>query len=294
MVLPAHGQSTEADAPAAQPLPAAVVSPAEKRSGLNLWSPERELALGQKLDQELRANTELIDDPAVTAYVAEVARRVAANSGIRLPVELRVIATAEPDSFSLPGGFLYITAGMVEETQSEAELAAVLAHEVAHISCRHATRQMTEREIMTWVSMALLFVSGPVGLGLDEAALFGLPLTQQKFSRNDETAADALSLRYLLASGYDPTAVMSLFERLASREHRRAAALQRIFLNHPLTKDRVKAVSRELEKLPAREDYVVSTSQYEELLARLRHLGFQPDARGPVLRRKTRDSDVDP
>ena len=137
MVLPARAQSTEADAPAAQPLPSAVVSPVQKRSGLNLWSPEREFALGQKLDQELRANTELIDDPAVTAYVAEVARRVAANSGIRLPVELRVIATAEPDSFSLPGGFLYITAGMVEETQSEAELAAVLAHEVAHIACRY-------------------------------------------------------------------------------------------------------------------------------------------------------------
>jgi predicted Zn-dependent protease len=266
----------------------------EKHSGLNFWSLEREFELGRKLDTTLRANAELVDDPAVAAYLGEVTRRIAGNTAIRLPIQLRVLATSEPDSFSLPGGFLYISAGMVQETESEAELAAVLAHEVAHVSCRHATRQMTEREIFSWASMALMLVGGPVGFGLNEAAFFGFPLTQQKLSRNDETEADALSLHYLVAGGYDPTAAISLFERLASREHRRGARLQRIFLNHPLTRDRLEAINREMRKLPEREDYVVSTSQYEEMQWRLSHLGFKPDTRGPVLLRKTKDSDVQP
>ena len=275
-------------------LPAAATTNREKHSGPNFWSPERELALGQQLDKALLANAELLDDPVVSRYLAEVARRVAGNSEIRLPIQLRVLATSEPTSFSLPGGFVYITAGMVQETESEAELAAVLAHEVAHESARHATRQITQREILGWATIALLFVGGPVGLGLDEAAMFGMPLTEQKLSRRDETQADALGLRYLVASGYDPTAAVSLLERLASHDHPRAARLQRIFGSQPLLRDRLQAVTREMQKLPEREDYVVSTSKYEEMVGRLRRLGFAPDSRGPVLLRKTKDSDVDP
>jgi predicted Zn-dependent protease len=276
----------------------AVLQPAalqeKKHAGPNFWSLERELALGQKIDRELLANAQLMDDPAVAGYVNEVLRRVAENSSIQLPVQLRVLATREPNSFSLPGGFLYISAGMVQETQSEAELATVLAHEVAHVSCRHATKQMSEREILSWASMALLFVGGPAGLAVNEAAFFGMPLAQQKLSRRDEMEADALGLRYLVSGGYDPTAAVALFERLASREHLRGERVQRIFLNHPLTKDRLAAITREMNKLPEREDYVVSTSQYEEMRVRLNRLGFAPDSRGPLLLRKTKDSDVEP
>lgn len=300
-ILPARGQTagpqTPPPAPPADarssPLPGATPVP-EKHSGLNFWSLEREFRLGQQMDRQLLANAVLLDDPVVTRYLVEVAQRVAGNSAVRLPVQLRVVASEEPNSFSLPGGFLYITAGMVQETQSEAELAAVLAHEVAHVACRHATKQMSERELLNWVAMAMMFVSGPVGLAVNEAAFFSMPLAQQKLSRRDETEADALGLRYMEATGYDPTAAVSLFERMASRERRRGPRVQRIFLSHPLTTDRLKAINREMNKLPGREDYVLSTSQYEEMAARLNRLGFVPDTRGPLLLRKTKDSDAEP
>ncbi|HUK52421.1 MAG TPA: M48 family metalloprotease [Candidatus Binatia bacterium] len=291
----ARGDRNPAEAPAELAMPTlAEVATRDKPSGLNLWSPEREFALGQQLDRQLLASTQLVDDPAVSAYVSQVARRVAGTSSARVPVQVRVIASNEPNSFSLPGGFVYISAGMVQETESEAELAAVLAHEVAHVSCRHATREMTERQILTWFSMVLMFVGGPAGLALNEAAFFGVPLAEQKISRKDEVEADAVGLRYLLAGGYDPTAAVSLFERMASHERLRGPRIQRIFLSHPLTRDRLAAINREMNKLPEREDYVVSTSQYEGIMARLKRLGFVPDSKGPTLLRRTREADVEP
>ena len=272
-------------------------SPAHEKSvkkGMNFWSPEQEQQMGKQIDGQMLSQVQLLDDPVVTGYLEDVTARIARSSDVEVPVILRVVSSSQPDSFSLPGGYIYITVGMVRETRSEAELAAILSHEVAHIACRHATRQMTKRQLVSLLAIPLMFVSGPVGFAVGEGLSLAYPLTLLKFSRNAETEADAVGLRYMEASGYDPAAAVSLFERLASADSTRHAALRRLFSTHPITSDRLAAATKTIEKLPPREEYVVDTSRYEEAITRLNRLGFNHDPAKPALIRRTGRDDSQP
>jgi len=250
--------------------------------------------MGRQLDEQLLSQVLLLDDPLVTSYLEELTARIARNSDVEVPVVLRVVSSSQPDSFSLPGGYVYITVGMVQETRSEAELAAVLSHEVAHIACRHATRQMTKRQLMTLLSIPLMFVSGPIGFAIGEGLSFAYPFALLKFSRNAESEADATGLRYLQASGYDPNASISLFERLASGDNARMPGLRKLFSTHPITKDRLAAVTKVIATLPARDEYVVNSSRYEEAVARIRRLGYTHDPGIPALIRRTDTAPPEP
>jgi len=250
--------------------------------------------MGKHMDGEMLSQVQLLEDPVVTGYLEDVTARIARNSNVQVPVVLRVVASSQPDSFSLPGGYIYITAGMVRETRSEAELAAVLSHEVAHIACRHATRQMTKRQMMGLLAIPLMFVGGPVGFAIGEGLSLAYPLTMLKFSRSAESEADAEGLRYMAASGYDPAASISLFERLASGENARMPGLRKLFSTHPITRDRLAAAVRVIDKLPPRDEYVVDTSRYDEALTRLSRLGFNHDPALPALVRRTGRADSEP
>lgn len=278
-------------APAAVP---AGNSHSTRKGGLNFWSPERELEMGKQLDGQMLQQVQLLDDPVITGYLEEIAARIARNSDLEVPVVLRVVESSAPDSFSLPGGFIYITLGMVGETRSEAELAAVISHEVAHIACRHATRQMTRQQMFGLLSIPLMFVGGPVGFAVGEGFTLAYPLTILKFSRNAESEADAVGVGYLSASGYDPNAVVSLFERIASQESQHMVGLRRLFSTHPITKNRVAAVARTIAKLPPNDEYVVSTSRYDEVIVRLARLGYSRDPGIPALIRKTGRHEAEP
>jgi predicted Zn-dependent protease len=258
----------------------------KKRGGLNFYSPERELELGDQLSRDLEASLHLMEDPLVVSYVSEVAERIARQSETRLPVRVRVIDSSVLDAYSLPGGYLYITTGMLLETGSEAELAVILSHEIAHVACRHATRQMTRGQLMNYFSMMLLFVSGPVGMALQQGVSVAFPLSFLKFTRGAELEADTVGLSYMYASGYDPAAAIAFFERVESRQKEKHPGIVRIFSTHPVTKDRLAAISRVLGSLPERDDYVVSTSRHDEVIAYLAQSGATPDSAVPVLRKK--------
>jgi len=274
-------------------LPTVVVPPPAQKSvkkGVNFWSPEQEIAMGKQIDGQMLSQVQLLDDPVVTAYLDDLTARIARSSDVEVPVVLRVVSSSQPDSFSLPGGYVYITVGMVRETRSEAELAAILSHEVAHIACRHATKQMTKRQLLSMIAVPLMFVGGPIGFALGEGFSLAYPLTLLKFSRNAESEADAVGLRYMEAAGYDPAASVSLFERLASADSSRMPGLKRLFSTHPITSDRLAAAAKSIEKMPARDEYVVDTSRYEEAITRLSRLGFNSDPAKPALIRRTGDA----
>lgn len=277
---PADLKSLPAEAAPAEPLH-------KKRGGLNFWSLEREEQMGKQLDGQMLQQVQLLDDPVVTEYLQDLAARLARNSEVQGPIVLRVVESSVPDSFSLPGGYLYITVGMVRTTQSEAELAAILSHEIAHVACRHATRQLSRQQIFGLLSIPLMFVGGPVGFAVGEAFSLAYPLTMLKFSRGAESEADAVGVAYMNASGYDPNAAVSLFERVASRESQRMVGLRRLVSTHPITKDRMAAVTRAIAKLPPETDYVVSTSRYDEVVGRLSRLGYNHDPGVPTLIRRT-------
>jgi predicted Zn-dependent protease len=262
----------------------------------NLYSLEKEVGLGRRLAGSVEQNAHLFEDAEVREYVDDLVQRLARNSDARVPFTVRVIDSDELNAFALPGGFLYVNTGLILEAETEAELAGILAHEIAHVTARHMTNQLTKARVFQWVTLPLLFVGGPVGLGIQQAMGLAVPMTFLKFKRNDEREADFLGLQYTYRAGYDPAALIDILERLKEREGEKESRLARVFSSHPMTRDRIQRAQAGIAAvLPDRGDYVVSTSGFDRIRARLRRLQqsnwiFEPgEEEGPKLRRRTAD-----
>ncbi len=256
---------------------------------MNFWSPEREFALGRKLSGEVESSTRIFTDPEVIGYVREVTDRLARQADISLPVEVRVIDSSQVDAFTLPGGFLYITTGLLQESRSEAELAGVIAHEVGHVAARHATRQLSKSELMDWVTIPLLFIGGPAAYAARQGLALAVPLARLKFSRNDEREADVLGLEYLVRSGYDPSATVEFFERVGQQEGHHGSGIAHLLSTHPITGERIAAAQKTMQGLPELDEYVLSTSRHDQMRSYLDRLYSRrgADKNGLALRRRT-------
>jgi len=260
----------------------------------NLYSLEREFEIGRQLASEVETNSRLLTDPRVQGYVEDLVGRLVRNSDAQAPFTVRVIDSDELNAFALPGGFLYVNTGLLLQAETEAELAGILAHEIAHVTARHATKQASKARLVQLFSLPLIFVSGPVAMGISQAMNVALPLTFLKFRRNAEREADFLGLQYTYRTGYDPAALIDFLERLNEKDIR--PRVPGVFSTHPMNRDRIQRARKEMaEVLPARADYVVTTSRFEQLKAYLRQLQqaeghFEPgEEGGPRLRRRTED-----
>ena len=152
-----------------------------------------------------------------------IGQNLVRNSDSRVPFTIKVLDTGEVNAFALPGGFFYVDSGLILAADSEAELAAVMAHEIAHVAARHATKNMTKQQIWNMASIPLMFIGGPAGYAIAEVASIAVPLGFLKFSRDAEREADMLGLQYDYAAGYDPQAFVQFFE---TPEGRREAEAQ--------------------------------------------------------------------
>jgi predicted Zn-dependent protease len=241
-------------------------------SGVNLYSLEREIALGKQAAQEVERSAKMIDDPVVTEYVNRVGQNLVRNSDAKVPFTIKVIDSDEINAFALPGGFFYVNSGLILRADEEAELAGVMAHEIAHVAARHGTRQATKGQIMEWATIPLI-VFGPVGwagYGLYEGLNLAIPLGFLKFNRDAEREADYLGLQYMYKAGYDPNAFVSFFEKIEAEERRRPGSIPKVFSTHPPTPERVQKAQQEIATiLPAKEEYIVSTSEFDTIKARL-------------------------
>ena len=263
------------------------------------YSLEHEAKMGEEYSQEIEHGAELIRDPIITEYVSRIGQNLVRNSDAKVPFTIKVIASDEINAFALPGGFLYVNSGMILAVEDEAELAAVMAHEIAHVAARHATRQMTRSDIFNVASFPLVFVSGGAGLILQEALNVATPLGVTKFSRSFESEADYLGVQYMYKAGYDPEALITFFERVQATQGKRPGFMAKAFSTHPQTLDRIRKVQKEIARiLPPRDSYVVSTSEFDEVKSRLytmqngrrRVQGVGPNLkRGPAA--NTKDSD---
>ncbi len=270
----------------------------------NLVSLEREIAMGKQYAQQIEQQARLVEDAEVNEYIDRVAQNLVRHSDARVPFTVRVIDSDTINAFAIPGGFFYINTGLILAADEEAELAGVMAHEIAHVTARHATRQMTKSQLINWAMIPLL-IFGPggwAGYGIYQGLSFGLPIAMLKFNRNYEREADYYGLQYMYAAGYDPTAFVTFFEKLREKEAKSPGSIPKIFSSHPLTKDRVKKAQKEIaEILPDREEYVVTTSEFDRIKRRLtvmlagRDVKKEDESR-PSLRRKKRannDGDKD-
>lgn len=287
--------------------------------GFNFYSRKREHALGERLAATLDRSTKIVTDPVVEGYVNRLGQKLVRYSDADVPFTIKVIDTGDiPRAYGLPGGFLYVDSALILSADGEAELAAVMAHEIAHVAARHATRALTRRDL-TDVIGSMAMMAGPAGAGVADVGGIAGPLSVKKFSRDAEYEADLLGIEYAYAAGYDPQALLDALEKLHAIELQRAAELAKIpgchlashvpfhhklargFSNYPLTEERIDRLQTEIAMyLPTRSNYIIDTDEFQEVKARLlssrtpvlRRHNPGDDNKGPVLRR-TADSDYD-
>jgi predicted Zn-dependent protease len=241
--------------------------------GVNFYSIEKEIAMGKQFAQELERQARIIDDPVISEYVNRVGQNLVRNSDVKVPVSIKVLDSEEVNAMALPGGFFYVNSGLILKADSEAELAGVMAHEIAHIAARHGTRQATRGQVVNLASIPLIFMGGWTGYGIRQATSVLVPIGFLKFSRGFESEADLLGLQYLYKAGYDPTAFVDFFEKLQSAEKKKPGTMNKIFASHPLTDDRIKGSQKNIEEiLQSKPEYVVTTSEFNDVKSRLASL----------------------
>ena len=268
---------------------------------MNWFSIEKEMALGKGLAQEVERSSKLIDDPVVTEYVNRVGQNLVRNSDAKVPFTIKVIDSDEVNAFALPGGFFYVNSGLILRAQEESELAGVMAHEISHVTARHGTCQATKGELIQLASIpAMIFIPySMAGYAMYQGINLAVPLTFLKFSRDAEREADFLGIQYMYKAGYDPNSYVTFFERIQADEKRRPGTIPKAFSTHPPTPERIGNTQKEIARiLPARQEYIVTTSEFDTVKARLRNIMFSRKATEgkdkPTLRTKTEQSKKQP
>ena len=239
--------------------------------GVNFYSQEKEIALGRQLAQEVQRQAKMVADPLIAEFVNRIGQNLARNSDAKVPFTFYVVDSSALNAFALPGGYVFVNAGLIEIAEDEDELAGAMAHEIAHVAARHMTRQATKLEIAKLAAAPLgPVLGGWTGYAASVGAGVGIPMTFLSFGRKDEAEADYLGVQYAYAAGYDPTGVISIFEKMESLERKQPGAVSKAFASHPQDADRISQTQREIQEiLPAKADYVVTTSEYRDIRKRL-------------------------
>jgi beta-barrel assembly-enhancing protease len=258
----------------------------------NWYSIESDIKMGKQYAQMVDSSSKLVTDPVVAEYVNRLGQNLVRNSDAQVPFTFKIIDSDVVNAMSLPGGFVYVDTATILAADGEAELAGVMAHEIAHVAARHATRQLTRSQYANIGTLPLIFMGGGIGYAVRSAAGIGLPVTFMSFQRGFEAEADYLGLQYMYKAGYDPQSFVSFFEKLQALEKKKPGTLAKTFASHPQTPDRISASQEEIEKiLPARPEYTVTTSEFDEVKARLaslenrRKVVDDKDSSKPSLRR---------
>ena len=261
--------------------------------GVNFYSLEKEIALGKQIAQEVERQAKVVDDPTISEYVSRIGQNLVRNSDAQVPFTIKVLESEEVNAFALPGGFFFVNTGLILKAESEAELAGVMGHEIAHVAARHGTRNATKGQIaqIGMIAMSIAMPYGWTGYAIRQGAGLAIPLGFLTFSRANEREADHLGMQYMYKAGYDPTAFVDFFEKIQSLEKRKPGAVAKVFSTHPMTDDRIKAAQDEMQKdLAPKSEYVVNTSEFNDVKARIamlhgrRKLNLSDPSR-PTLRR---------
>ncbi|HEX7894934.1 MAG TPA: M48 family metallopeptidase [Terriglobales bacterium] len=258
----------------------------------NWYSLEKQIGLGKQISQQVETQSKIITDPVVSEYINRLGQNLVRNSDSQVPFTIKVIDSDDINAFALPGGFFYVNSGLILAADNEAELAGVMAHEIGHVAACHAAREQSRANLMQMMTIPLIFVGGPIGYAAYEGAGLAVPLTFLKFSRGFEAQADYLGVQYMYKAGYDPESFVDFFEKVQVEEKRKPGTISKAFSTHPPTPDRIEKTQTEISKiLPSKPEYLVSTSEFDEVKSRLasienRHkLNDQKDGKKPSLRR---------
>src|SRR5215472_8636664 len=262
--------------------------------GLGDWySLDSEIRMGKGYAQQVEASSKLIQDPVITEYVNRIGQNLVRNSDSQVPFTIKVVDDQQVNAFALPGGFFYVNSGVMLAADEEAEMAGVMAHEIAHVAACHIARQMTRGNLAQFATIPLIFMGGWAGYGIYQGAGLAVPAAFMKFSRGFEAEADYLGVQYMYRAGYDPQAYVNFFEKVQAQEKKKPGSVAKVFSDHPQTPDRIAKSQQEIAQiLPAKQQYVVSTSEFDDVKARLaafenrrRVLDQKDNGKKPSLRR---------
>jgi beta-barrel assembly-enhancing protease len=246
----------------------------------NFYSLAKETELGKNLSVEVERSARLLRDPAIAAYVERLAQKIAQNSDADLPITVQVTDSNEVDAFTLPGGYQYVSRGLLLRLESEGELASVLARGVAHTALHSAAREATRNELMKAASIPLI-MSGQDVKGSSSSTL-AVPLTLIKWKQENELDADYFGLQYLYKAGYDPECFVRFVQRIWPTSPTSVSAIAKAFSTFPPPPERLEALRREVaDLLPRRDGSIVSTPEFQEFRERLRT--WKPEEPAPKL-----------
>ena len=270
--------------------------------GVNFYGINKEIQLGKQMADEVEKTAKIIDDPVIAEYVNRVGQNLVRNSDSQVPFTIKVIDSEEVNAFALPGGFFFVNSGLINLAETESELAGVMAHEIAHVTARHGTRQATRGQIANLASipMAIFLPGGWLGYGIYQAANLAIPMTFLKFSRGFEKEADFLGMQYLYKAGYDPTSMVTFFERMQAQQKRKTGKLAQAFSSHPPTGSRIEEIQKRMgEVLPAKPEYLINTNEFQNVRERLMKMTTRSkrddvDPSKPTLRRSDPGGTIDP
>jgi hypothetical protein len=241
----------------------------------NWYSIDSEIRMGKQYSMEIEKSAHMVTDPVIVEYVNRVGQNIVKNSDCKVPFTIKVIDSDEINAMALPGGFFYVNSGLIMAADEEAELAGVMAHETAHVCAHHAARELTRMNYAQIGSIPLIiFTQGSwTGYGIYEATQLAIPITFLQFSRSFEAEADWLGLQYMYKAGYDPQAFIQFFEKIDALEKHKPGTLAKVFADHPQTPDRIMHSEEEIATImPPRPDYMVTTSEFDDVKARLARL----------------------
>jgi predicted Zn-dependent protease len=264
---------------------------------LNFYSLDKEMALGKQLAEEVSRQSKLNDDPMLSEYVNRIGQNLARNSDAKVPFIFRVIDGDEVNAFALPGGYVFVYTGLIKIASEEDEFAGALAHEIAHVAARHMTCRATQSQIAGIASaIAGSVLGGWTGYAVRQASGAAIPMTFLSFTRHDESEADYLGVQYLYAAGYDPTGAISIFEKLESLQKTKPGVVAKVFATHPMDDVRIEKTEKQIQQsLPAKPEYVVTTSEYRAMRDRLLATDSRkPDDKDDRPRLRVRTGDAKP
>src|SRR5215204_3095569 len=236
-------------------------------------STEKEVRQGRQVAAEVDRQAKFIDDPTITEYINRVGQNIVLHSDAKVPFTIKVIDSDEVNAFALPGGFFYVNKGLLLAADSEAELAGVMAHEIAHVAARHAVENQTKASLLEYAALGgSIFLGGIPGLIYQNTAGIGLLGIFMKFSRSAEEEADRLGVQYMYAAGYDPGAMATMFEKLEAKNKKKPGFIARAFSTLRGPPDRRASALALAARFPENEEYVISSSEFQRVKSRLLRL----------------------
>jgi hypothetical protein len=234
---------------------------------------DKEVKMGRMLAAQVDKEAKFVDDPIITEYVNRVGQNIVLHSDAKVPFTIKVVDSDEVNAFALPGGFFYVNKGLILAADNEAELAGVMAHEIGHVAARHAMENERKMEVMDYGMLAGILLGGPIVSNiLYNGGSFFEGMAFLKFSRGAEEEADRLGVQYMWAAGYDPGAMATMFEKLEAKNKKKPGTVSKMFQDHPAPADRRASALALAARFPEREEYVISSSEFQRVKNRLLRL----------------------